>query len=147
MRALRSTRLTILLTALIAAPAIADDYLGAMGIGVADLKVSEQFYADAVGLKTLRSYELGYLNEIVMGYDDDRGAVVVLMNWPGQERVYDGNNVKLVFYVDDPAKVIERMRAKGSQIDREALPIEVLKGKLVGLGRDPDNYVVELVQR
>jgi lactoylglutathione lyase len=121
--------------------------LGAMGIGVSDLDKSQAFYAEVLGLETKRVYELGYLNEIVMGYVGDEGAVVVLMNWPGQDRVYDGNDVKLVFYVNDAAGALEKMRDRGSKIDREATPIDALPGVLVGLARDPDNYVVEVIER
>ena len=123
------------------------DRLSGVGFGVADLEVSRAFYADVLGLEVLRIYELGYLNEIVMGYKDSTQAVVVLMNWPNEERTYDGNNVKLVFDVDDPAAVISRIRARGGKIDREAGPIDALPGAIVGLGRDPDNYVVEVLKR
>ena len=122
--------------------------LGAVGIGVKDLAVSTRFYSDVLGMKVLRRFELGYLNEVVMGFPDSPGASVVLMNWPGDAtRRYDGNDVKLVFYVHDPAQIIELIRKNGGKIDREAKPIEALNGTVVGLGRDPDNYVIELLAR
>ena len=120
--------------------------LGAMGIGVADLEVSKAFYADVLGLEVKRVYELGYINEIVMGYPEGDSAVVVLMNWPGQDRPYEGNDVKLVFYIDDAVAVIDKIRRRGGNIDREATPIDALPGTLVGLGRDPDNYVIEVIE-
>lgn len=123
------------------------DALGAVGIGVSDLEASSRFYQDVLGLEVKQTYALGYLDEIVLGYPDGGGAALVLMNWPDQVRPYDGNDVKIVFYVADPAAVIERIRARGGQIDREAGPIDVLPGRLVGLARDPDNYVVEVVSR
>ena len=126
----------------------APDVLGSVGIGVKDLERSIAFYGDVLGMKVLRKFELGYLNEVVLGFPDGSGANVVLMNWPQDgARQYDGNNVKLVFYVRDPAAVIARIRAHGGRIDREAAPIEALNGTVVGLGRDPDNYVVELLGR
>lgn len=124
------------------------DYLGAVGIGVSDLQAATEFYRQILGLEVLRTYELGYLDEVVLGYADGGGTVLVLMHWPGDDdRRYDGSDVKNVFYVDDPVAVIERIRALGGQIDREATPHEAVNGLLVGLGRDPDNYVVEVVQR
>ena len=124
------------------------DQLSATGIGVRDLEVSKKFYADVLGLTVLRTYELGYLNEIVLGFPDGKGAVVVLMNWPDdKERQYDGNNVKLVFDVADPAAVIAKIRALGGKIDREATTSEALPGAIIGLGRDPDNYVIEVIKR
>ena len=128
-------------------PSYGDDYLGAMGIGVKDLQISTDFYVDVLGLEVKRTYELGYINEIVLGYPHAESPVLVLMNWPGQTRAYEGNDVKLVFYVADPKAVIERIRARGGKIDREATPIDVLPGVLVGMGRDPDNYVVEVLNR
>ena len=133
------------------APALSADsaaVLGSVGIGVKDLERSIAFYGDVLGMKVLRRFELGYLNEVVLGFPGGTGANVVLMNWPSEpSRRYDGNDVKLVFYVHDPASVIARIRAQGGHIDREAAPIEVLNGTVVGLGRDPDNYVVELLGR
>ncbi|MFT7651308.1 MAG: lactoylglutathione lyase [Limisphaerales bacterium] len=131
---------------LFVAPAFAER-LSAIGIGVADLEVSSEFYQYILGLKVLRTYELGYLNEIVLGYEHGDGAVLVLMNWPEQDRQYDGGNSKIVFDVDDAAAVISRIRERGGVIDREALPIEAVKGAIIGLGRDPDQYVVEVIQR
>jgi catechol 2,3-dioxygenase-like lactoylglutathione lyase family enzyme len=126
----------------------APNVLGSVGIGVMDLERSIGFYGDVLGMKVLRRFELGYLNEVVLGFPDGSGANVVLMNWPQDgARKYDGDNVKLVFYVHDPAAVIARIRAHGGRIDREAAPIEALNGTVVGLGRDPDNYVVELLGR
>jgi catechol 2,3-dioxygenase-like lactoylglutathione lyase family enzyme len=132
-----------------AAPAAAPaaNYLGAMGIGVSDLQRSTSFYTEVLGLEVMRTYELGYIEEIVLGWPDSTGAVVVLMHWPDQPRRYDGNDVKLVFYVDDPAAVIARIRERGGRIDREATPHEAVDGAIVGLGRDPDNYVVEVLER
>jgi len=122
--------------------------LGATGIGVKDLESSTRFYTAVLGMKVLRRFELGYLNEVVMGFGESGGANVVLMNWPNDAtRHYDGSNVKLVFYVHDPAQVIELIRNNGGKIDREAAPIEALNGTVVGLGRDPDNYVIELLAR
>jgi catechol 2,3-dioxygenase-like lactoylglutathione lyase family enzyme len=131
-----------------APPATAPPTLAVVGIGVRDLAASAAFYADVLGLEELRRYELGYIEEIVIGTPDGAGTSIVLMNWPDDaSRRYDGNDVKLVFYVDDPAAVLERIRARGGKIDREATPIEVLNGRVVGLGRDPDNYVIELIAR
>ena len=130
------------------AATVATPVLGAVGIGVKDLEVSTRFYGDVLGMKVLRRFELGYLNAVVLGFGDDGDANVVLMHWPNDAaRHYDGNDVKLVFYVHDPAQIIERIRKNGGRIDREATPIEALNGTVVGLGRDPDNYVIELLAR
>ena len=124
------------------------DYLGAVGIGVSDLDASTRFYQAVLGLVVQRTYELGYIEEVVLGYPGSTGTVLVLMHWPGDEsRRYDGTDVKNVFYVDDPSGAIARIRELGGAIDREAIPHKAVKGALVGLGRDPDNYVVEVISR
>lgn len=144
-------RLLTLLLCMFSAQASLADQLSATGIGVADLEVSKRFYAQTLGLVVLRTYELGYLNEVVMGYPENaagRGPVVVLMNWPeDKDRHYDGNNVKLVFDVADPVAVIAKIRAFGSKVDREATPHTALPGAIIGMGRDPDNHVIEVIKR
>lgn len=127
--------------------------LGAVGIGVSDLAISSEFYQQVLGLKLLRTYELGYLDELILGYDGPKAsqpnaAVVVLMHWPDDaNRQYGSGELKLVFYVDDPIAVLERIRQRGGTIDREATPHPALNGGLVGLARDPDNYIIEILQR
>lgn len=127
--------------------------LGAVGIGVSNLATSSEFYQQVLGLKLLRTYELGYLDELVLGYDGPKAsqpnaAVVVLMHWPNDaNRQYGSGELKLVFYVDDPKAVLERIRQRGGTIDREATPHPALNGGLVGLARDPDNYIIEILQR
>ena len=64
----------------------AENRLGALGIGVSDLQASTAFYAEVLQLEVLRTYELGYLNEVVLGYSESSGAVLVLMHWPEQQR-------------------------------------------------------------
>lgn len=146
-----TNRLLILLLCTFIAPAALADQFSATGIGVRDLEASKKFYSEALGLTVLRTYELGYLNEVVMGYPVSagaRGPVVVLMNWPNdKDRQYDGNHVKLVFEVADPVAVIEKIRALGGKIDREATAHEALPNALIGMGRDPDNYVIEVIKR
>jgi catechol 2,3-dioxygenase-like lactoylglutathione lyase family enzyme len=146
-RILNSLVLTLLLLGHGTLPAAEADLLGAVGIGVSDLEASAAFYQDVLGLEVQQTFALGYLDEIVLGYPDADGAALVLMHWPDQPRRYDGNDVKVVFYVEDPAGVIERIRARGGRIDREASPIDVLPGRVVGLARDPDNYVIEVIDR
>lgn len=122
--------------------------MAAFGIGVADLARSERFYTTVLGLEKVRTYELPNIHEIVLAFPGRPAPVVVLMHWlDGRERAFSEDNVKLVFTVDDAAAIIERIRAFGGRVDREATPIDVLNGQIVGLGRDPDNYVIELLER
>lgn len=120
------------------------DFIGATGIGVSDLARSAAFYEAALGMKQTRTFKLDYMDEIVLAHEG-RNAVV-LMHWTdGSPRNYKDVPVKLVFYVTDPKAVAERIRAAGGTITREPAPSQ-FSGSLLCLAKDPDGYVVELLQ-
>ena len=75
-----------------------------------------------------------------------RNAVVLMHYTDGSNPNYRNLPVKLVFYVSDPKAVAERIRAEGCEIIREPAPVPTLGGTIVGLAKDPDGYVVELLQ-
>ena len=129
--------------------------LGFVGIGVSNLEESTKFYKEALGLKVLGTYEnievdnsdgsKWYVDEVVVGNDETETGLV-LMNWGRENRTYNGNNQKIVFVVNNAVEVMQKIRLAGGKIEREALPHYSIDGGLVGLARDPDNYVVEIVQ-
>ena len=133
-----------------------DAKLGFVGIGVSNIEKSTKFYQDILGLSVIGTYDdvtvdnadgsESFLDEVVLGYKDKPGTLLVLMNWPNDNKKYDGDNTKIVFEVEDAKAVIEKIRRAGGKIDREATPHYTIEGGLVGLGRDPDNYVVEVIQ-
>jgi len=121
------------------------DYLGATGIGVSDLARSVDFYTRVLGMVQLQTFKLDYMDEVVVGFPGR--TAVVLMHWTdGSARNYRDNPIKLVFYVTDPKAVADRIRADGLEITREPAPIPSLGGAMVGLAKDPDGYVIELLQ-
>jgi len=121
------------------------DFLGAVGIGVSDLARSVDFYTRVLGMTQAQTFKLPYMDEVVVTHPGR--TAVVLMHWTdGSTRNYADNPVKLVFYVTDPKAVAEAIRAEGLEITREPAPIETLGGAIVGLAKDPDGYVVELLQ-
>lgn len=121
------------------------DYIGATGIGVSDLQRSAQFYKEALGMTQTMTFKLDYMDEIVLNHEGR--SAIVLMHWTdGSARNYKDVPVKLVFYVSDPKAVAARIRAFGCEITREPAPIATLNGAVVGLAKDPDGYVVELLQ-
>lgn len=121
------------------------DYLGATGIGVSNLARSVDFYTRVLGMKQLQTFKLDYMDEVVVAHEG-RTAVVLMHYTDGSARNYKDNPIKLVFYVTDPKAVAERIRADGLEITREPTPIETLGGAIVGLAKDPDGYVIELLQ-
>lgn len=121
------------------------DFIGATGIGVSDLKASAEFYKAALGLKETQTFKLPHMDEIVLAHEG-RNAVV-LMHWTdGSERNYRNVPVKLVFFVTDPVAVAQRIKDAGGAITLEPGPQASLGGAWVGLGTDPDGYVIELLQ-
>ena len=121
------------------------DYIGATGIGVSDLEESAQFYEKALGMVRAQTISIDYMDEIVLVHPG-RNAVV-LMHWTdGSERNYRDLPVKLVFYVEDPTAVAARIREAGGTITREPAPLPSFENAIVGLTRDLDGYVVELLQ-
>ncbi len=121
------------------------DFLGATGIGVSDLQASAAFYKAALGLQELRTIKLDYMDEIILAHEGR--TAVVLMHWTdGSERNYKNVPVKLVFYVTDPVAVADRIRAAGGVITLEPAPIAAFGGAVIGLAKDPDGYVIELLQ-
>jgi predicted enzyme related to lactoylglutathione lyase len=121
------------------------DFLGATGIGVSDLRASAEFYKAALGMTEQRSIRIDYMDEIILVHESR--SALVLMHWTdGSERNYKDVPVKLVFYVTDPVATAQKIKAAGGVMTREPAPIESLGGAMVGLGKDLDGYVVELLQ-
>ena len=130
--------------------------LGFVGIGVSNIEKSTKFYQDILGLDVIGTYDditvdnsdgsESFLDEVVLGYNNKPGTLLVLMNWPKDKKNYDGDNVKIVFEVENAKEVMKKIKKAGGKIDREALPHYTIEGGLVGLGRDLDNYVVEIIQ-
>jgi len=122
--------------------------LGAMGIGVSDLERSVDFYTRVMGMETLTTMTLPYMDEVLLGYSRKRGPALVLMHYTdGSDPSYANLPVKVVVYVPDPPAVAAAIRADGLEVTREPAPVPELGGAVVGLAKDPDGYVVELLQR
>ena len=121
------------------------DYLGATGIGVSDLRASAEFYKAALGMTELRTVKIDYMDEIILVHESR--SALVLMHWTdGSARNYKDVPVKLVFFVTDPVATAERLKAAGGTMTREPTPIDTLGGAIVGLGKDLDGYVIELLE-
>jgi len=121
------------------------DFLTAVGIGVSDLSRSADFYGRVLGMKETARFKLDYMEEIVLAHEG-RNAVVLMHYTDGSERNYRDNPVKLVFYVTDPKKMTQAIRADGLEITREPEPAETMGGAVIALAKDPDGYVIELIQ-
>lgn len=119
----------------------------ATGIGVSDLDRSADFYTRVLGMKVQQTFKLDHMDEIMVGYEG-KGASLVLMHWTdGSARTYRDNPIKIVLYVPDAAAAVDAIRAEGLEIVREAATSAGMGGALIAFGKDPDGYLVELIQR
>ncbi len=115
------------------------------GIGVSDLARSNAYYTELLGMKRVMDFSLSHMDEIVLLYPDG-GSSLVLMHWTdGSERNYADNPVKIVVRVPDPKAVAQRIREAGYKILREPEPAPEVGGFVVGFAKDPDGYLVELL--
>ena len=130
---------------------VVDDIIfRSVGIGVSDLKRSVDFYTRVCGMKQLQSIKLDYMDEVIVGYSPDgttsKGSRLVLMHWTdGSKRNYKDNPIKLVLGVPDAKAVAGRIRAEGLEIVREPAQSKV-SPNIVGFAKDPDGYLIELLQ-
>jgi len=126
---------------------MASTYIGALGIGVSDLAKSTDFYCRVIGMKKLQTINVPQMNEEVLGFEG-RGASLVLMNYiDGSNPNYKDNPIKIVIYVSDAAAIIDAVRKEGLEIVREPAPIETLNNSILAFAKDPDGYLVELIQK
>jgi catechol 2,3-dioxygenase-like lactoylglutathione lyase family enzyme len=123
-----------------------DDFLTAVGIGVSDLARSEAFYRDVLGMKRTGTFHLDYMDEVMLAHEG-RSAVVLMHYTDGSARNYRDNPVKLVFYVTDPVALAGKIKADGLEITHEPTPNAGLGGAVICLAKDPDGYLIELIQR
>jgi lactoylglutathione lyase len=123
-------------------------YFGAVGIAVSELDTSAAFYTAMLGMVVLQTIETPSLKQIVLGFEGVRGASVLLMKYTdGRDVDCKGNPVKLVFYVPDTAATLEAIRAANYVVEREASAYAPMGGAIIGFAKDPDGYLVELVQK
>lgn len=122
------------------------NYAGAVGIGVADLERSVAFYRDVLGMRELMTFSLPHMDEVVLGWGR-KGASVVLMHYTdGSDPVTTDLPIKLVLYVEDPVAMATTIREAGYPIEREPEPVPSLRNAVVGFAKDPDGYLLELLE-
>jgi len=132
-------------TAPVAAPAQKDPLLSAVGIGVSDLDKSTRFYTETMGMKIITTYNLSYIKEVVVGYPEAE-SYIVLMHWiDGTHGNYKDLPIKLVTRTKDPVALAAKIKAGGGTVTREPAPSAEVNGNVVGLAKDPDGYVLELL--
>jgi catechol 2,3-dioxygenase-like lactoylglutathione lyase family enzyme len=126
-------------------PVEKDPLLSAVGIGVSDLAKSTDFYVTVMGMEKVRSYHLDYMDEELLRYPDGE-TYIVLMHWTdGSARSYKDLPVKVVTRTSDPAGLQAKIAAGGGSTVRAYAPSAQVGGAAVGLSKDPDGYVLEIL--
>jgi catechol 2,3-dioxygenase-like lactoylglutathione lyase family enzyme len=103
---------------------------------VSDMKRSVAFYRDALGLTV--THESEPWSEL------STDTINIGLHHAGEEPIQPDGSAVLTFYVDDAARVVEELRAKGAQIVRDA-EYEEYTGVLAAIS-DPDGYPIQLIQ-
>ena len=123
-------------------------YLGAAGIAVSELDTSAAFYTELLGMVELQTIELPNMKEIVLGFEGVRGASVILMHYTDDTNPNCKNNpVKLVFYVPNAKITLEAIRDANYVVEREATKYPSMGGVVIGFAKDPDGYLIEIIQK
>ena len=120
-------------------------YLGAVGIGVSDLESSGDFYSRVMGMTEQYRLSLGFMDEIILQIENGGGSAVVLMHY-ATPRNYKDLPVKLTYCVTDPQQTIEDIRGEGLEIHVSPRPKPKFNPLAYGLAKDPDGYLLEIVQ-
>jgi len=121
--------------------------LGAVGIAVADLDRSAAFYRATFGMVDVMTFDLPHMQEIVLGFEGGRGAALVLMQYTdGSDNGHQGDPLKLVMYVADPAAVAATVPENGGRVTVAPKRWSSLGDALVGFVKDPDGHLIELLE-
>jgi len=118
---------------------------------VRDLDKSVDFYTRLLGMKELRRMEFpgGKFTLVFLGYGDEESEAVLELtyNWD-QKEPYDlgsgyGHIALAAPHIYETCKALE---ADGADIPRPPGPMKH-GGRVIAFVKDPDGYMIELVQR
>lgn len=119
----------------------------ALGFAVSNLQGSVAFYTNVLGMKQTGEYDLGTLTEKVMQYSTGHGSAVVLQGYTdGTQRNTKDNPVIEVHHVTDAAATAAKIAMGGGSVVTPAGPDPTLGNRIVAVAKDPDGYLLELVQ-
>jgi lactoylglutathione lyase len=117
---------------------------------VGDLQRSVDFYTRLLDMKELRRRDVpdGKYTLAFVGYgDEDHESVIELTYNYGTEKYEMGGAFgHLAIGVPDVAATCEKVRGGGGTVTREAGPVK-FGTTVIAFIKDPDGYVIELVQR
>jgi catechol 2,3-dioxygenase-like lactoylglutathione lyase family enzyme len=123
-------------------------FLAAAAIGVSDMDRSFDFYTRVLGMALRQERAIdGFVKQKVLHFAGGKASDVALMSYvDGQPHNYTRNPVKLVFYAPSARALIDAIRGEGLQIIAEPSAQPAFDNAVVAFARDPDGYVLEIVE-
>jgi predicted enzyme related to lactoylglutathione lyase len=121
-------------------------YFIALAFGVTDLTAARKFYADAFGMKETLPYSDNDLVEQTMEYPTRGGGGLVLQHYNMTMHNYRDNPVKHVSFVPDVNSFASQIEDAGGTVVQEPAAMPAWGGKRGAVLKDPDGYLIELVQ-
>jgi catechol 2,3-dioxygenase-like lactoylglutathione lyase family enzyme len=126
-------------------------YLVALGFSVSNLTASRSFYSEGLGMEeaSIGSFPVtdatgsGTITEYSERHP--AGAGIVLQAWTPMRNSKD-NPVKVVLFVPDAQATADAVTAAGGSIVEPAARSAVYDNRLLIVAKDPDGYLLELVQ-
>lgn len=118
--------------------------VAAVIVPVSDLEAATGFYTDVLSAGKIREMETKTYKERIMGFADMQGTKLVLI-----ESKVEGASLKpvrIVFNTSRAADVVAAAKAKGVEIEREALEVPGA-GMIIAILHDADGNTLEFIQR
>ncbi|MGI1677297.1 MAG: VOC family protein [Cellvibrionaceae bacterium] len=120
-------------------------YMSAVALNIKNLEKSTEFYSQVFGMHVKRNINNATMNENIMAFSSGEGASLVLVQYKDRE-VLPEKSARIVFYSPDPVAAIEKAVKLGAEIVRA--PKEVASmGTVIGIVRDLDGYLVEVIKK
>lgn len=119
-------------------------YLDEVGITVCDLSASKAFYEEIIGLAHVQSLTRDNRDEEILQCPLRLRKVILMHYTDGSTPNCRDNPVKLVFLVVDAEDAYEAIVSADES--RSVSPPTTFEGVTVALVKDPDGYLVELIE-
>jgi predicted enzyme related to lactoylglutathione lyase len=120
--------------------------VGQYCIYVSDIKRSERFYTDVIGLKVQSRTEIDDVHEVVLAAEEGGGRLQLAERYSGGQSIDHGFALwKIYMNVDDCKATHQKAVDAGCQSTMEPQQLERWP-VIVGFVNDPDGYSVELVE-
>lgn len=122
-------------------------HISGFAINVDDLDRSVEFYTKALGLQETMKLDLGELHEVMVAGDGDRPAILLVKHADRAGAPDPGSGFeKIVLVTEAVDPLYERVIANGGTPERAPFHVEKM-GIRVALVRDPDGYLLELIEQ